>query len=128
MQLPKMVDMAMSKEEIATTQSPAVAAKASAPLYSYGLCLRLGSDELEKLGLSLDDVVPGDMIHLFAMAKATNISRNASEDHKSDSVELQITHLSVENEDEENDEMDAEEMLANKAKRQKRWYGGSEEA
>jgi len=74
--------------------------------YPYGLCISLTDQELSKLKLDVPDA--GDMIHLFAMAKVTSVSqRDEADGTKCSRVELQITHLGLENEDAE--EMDEEE-------------------
>ena len=93
----------------------------SAPTYPYGLCLALSEDELEKLGLDGDLPKVGMMIHLVAMAKVTSVSQNERETTDGGKknccrVELQITHLATENEDDEASEM-----------RQAKWYGGDKE-
>jgi hypothetical protein len=99
---------------------PAVAEKATKPIYPWGLCLRLTEKELQKLDLS-DDVDIGDMVHIFAMAKVTSVSMNASEGGENRCcVELQITHMSLEDEDHENEEEDDEEK---EMKRRTKWYG-----
>lgn len=121
-----MVDMAQSKEEIKDSYPAAVAESDKAgPIYPYGLCLRLTEKEIAKLNL---DEAPeiGDMIHIFAMAKVTSVSANATEGGENRSVELQITHMSVENEDEEDAESDAEERMENQKAKQGRWYGSKE--
>ena len=115
-----MVDMAREPEEIKEDMPKAIEAP-SAPTYPYGLCLALSEDELEKLGLDGELPKVGMMIHLSAMAKVTSVSQNEREDGEGGKknccrVELQITHLATENEDEED-----------KEERHKAWYGGEEE-
>jgi hypothetical protein len=73
--------------------------------YPYGLCLSLDEDQLDKLDMCKPDV--GDFIHLHAMARVTSVSEH--EKTNGDAccrVELQITHLGLENEDEEEGESD----------------------
>lgn len=97
-----MVDMARTPEEKEeAVESATLPAVDSVPDYPYGLCLRLSHEELEKLGLDADCEI-GDMIHLFAMAKVTSVSMSDSErgGHYCN-VELQITHLGLEDEDTE---------------------------
>lgn len=111
-----MVDMARTpvdvKKEIKAMSSPPISPDATAPVYPYGLCLTLTQDELDKLGLDGDCGV-GDMIHLAAMAKVTSCSESERETadgkkEKTCRIELQITHLATENEDEEGESMSAE--------------------
>lgn len=92
-----MADMRMDQEEMAEMMSP------SPPLYPYGLCISLCEDELEKLGISVDDVEPGQIIHLHAMAKVTSKSKTEDSNEAHSRVELQITNLAVESEDDENE-------------------------
>lgn len=87
------------KEERAEQSYPAPVGMASK--YPYGLCISLGEDELEKLGimtedgkLSLPDV--GDIVSLAAAAKVTSVTSREREDGECDCrVELQITHLGL---------------------------------
>lgn len=117
----KMIDMAKEPEDL-SDPIPETSATPSAPQYPYGLCIALTEEELAKLGL--DDGLPevGMMIHLSAMAKVTSVSQNERETSDGGKknccrVELQITHLAAENEDEE----DAAE------ERRERFYGGEKE-
>ena len=73
--------------------------------YPYGLCISLADEDVEKLGLEDETPEIGDMIHLFCMAKVTSISV----DGNGKRIELQITHMACEDEDEENEEEDSEE-------------------
>ena len=76
--------------------------------YPYGLCISLGNNELEKLGLDPEDCEVGDMLHIHALAKVTSVSCHDREgqDGECHRIELQITHFmdDVEDEDEENRE------------------------
>lgn len=106
--IPKMVDMARSpeekQEEIKSYTSP------QAPTYPYGLCISLCEDELDKLNLDDSDAEVGDMVHLHALAVVTSVSKNSSEfgDHRR--IELQLRYISVEGEDEENEDVEEEEV------------------
>lgn len=104
--IPAMVDMARSKAEKVEKAAEMMPGPVSAPDYPYGLCICLGEDELQKLGLDENPEI-GDMLHLHAMAKVTSVSQSESEGvGKNRRVELQITHMVGENEDEENEEAD----------------------
>ena len=100
-----MVDMAKDTEEVRDEVAPSVS------VYPYGLCLAFDDDIMEKLGITeMPDV--GDMIHIAAMAKVTSVSDRENEctdgtTKRCRRVELQITHLATENEDDENDEGEA---------------------
>jgi len=107
MKIGKMIDMANEPEK--KEAEPAVSVDYSPPKYPWGLCIRLDETQLKKLDLDLADVGVGDTIHLFALAKVTSLSSSEREDAKpSQSVELQITHLAVEDEDAENQMSDDE--------------------
>ncbi|MDE2233605.1 MAG: hypothetical protein KGJ90_05910 [Patescibacteria group bacterium] len=89
-------------------------------LYPYGLAICLEDVDLDKLDLD-DDVEVGDMIHFHAMAKVSSISTRDSTEGAKKRVELQITHLSAEDEDLENEEDEAKEDVMSRA--QKKMYG-----
>lgn len=92
----QMVDMARQPEK-EQQESPVMP---NAPIYPYGLCISLSQDELEKLNLEPECQV-GDMIHLLAMAKVTSISQYETTESANCRIELQITHLGLEDEDSE---------------------------
>lgn len=118
--IPAMVDMRRTPAEKADAASPLN----DVPDYPYGLSLSLCETELEKLGLDDDDVQVGDMLHLHAMAKVTSVSKNDSEaGGPCCRVELQITNMVGESEDDENEEADKAETTSASARRSK-LYGG----
>lgn len=105
----KMVSMARSPEEIKEQMDKMTSAPEmpDGPQYPYGLCITLCDDELEKLGIDKDDMPEiGDMIHLMAMAKVTSVSQSANSSGDQRRIELQITDLSCEDEDDEDDRAD----------------------
>jgi hypothetical protein len=125
-----MVDMAKTPDEVkkdmADMAVPATSAKPTTPVYPYGLCISLTEEEMAKLGLEGDLPQIGEMIHLAAMAKVTSVSQNEREDASGKKVaccrvELQITHLATENEDEEGDRV--EMAVKASAARRRRFYG-----
>lgn len=128
-----MVDMARSPVEVKkdagiSVESPT---KPSGPVYPYGLCIALGEDELKKLGIDGEMPAVGDMIHLCALAKVTSVSQNETEDTDGAKqthcrVELQITHLATEAEDQEDAAIEAAEQKVQA--RRGRFYGGGEAA
>lgn len=93
--LSSMVDMKKSEE----TVSPML----DQPVYPYGLCISLGQEELDKLGIGSGDLSVSDMLHLHALASVTSISQHDNiNSGPSCRVELQITHISaIESETEE---------------------------
>lgn len=108
--MPKFVDMAKDAKEMKEDMSPA---EMPQPVYPYGLCLCLSQDELDKLDLE-NDCEPGDMLHMHCLAKVTSVSKNDTTDGPKTRVELQITAIACESEDDENEE--AEAAMPRKAK------------
>lgn len=75
--------------------------------YPYGLCISLDTESLKKLNVDFDSIEVGGIYHLFVLGKVTAKSRNENEGGEANErVEIQITHLSAESEDAENQEMD----------------------
>lgn len=103
--IPTMVDMRRTpkeKAEVIGIMSPTV--QADVPDYPWGLSISLSEEELTKLGLEEKDLGVGDMLHMHALLKVTSVSSNESESNgKCCRVELQITHMSGESEDAENE-------------------------
>lgn len=111
------IDMAKSPEEISRDYPMGgAAAKIGQPMYPYGLCIRLGTDELAKLDLATKLAV-GDIIDMRCFAKVTGVSENSTTDGTNSNVELQITQMAVENEaDEDGDEEAGEPVNHNPLK------------
>ena len=89
-----LVDLRLTKkerqEEVAEVMSPAD----MEPEYPYGLCLRLDTDELDKLGVTtLPDA--GTEIHIVAIGKVVRVSESASEDNRECGLEIQITQMEL---------------------------------
>lgn len=103
--LPEFVSMAMEPKE------GDMLPENMQPMYPYGLCIRLTSEELQKLDLE-DNCNVGDMLHMHALCEVTSVSKNQTQDGTKCCVELQITHIACESEDEENEE--AEESMPHK--------------
>lgn len=106
--LPNMVDMKVEDKE------PEELIAEKEEVYPWGLRITLTHEELEKLNVDCDDWQVGDMFHLFAMAKITSISKDASEHGERSCVNLQIIALSGEDEDMENEEEDKKEPIYKK--------------
>lgn len=77
----------------------------STPTYPYGLCISLCQDQLDKLGME-EEVNRGDILHMHCLAEVTSVSTVDNSNGKETRVELQITHISAEDEDLENVEED----------------------
>lgn len=70
--------------------------EADEPRYPYGLCISLGKDELEKLGITvLPKVGTEMMVHAMAYVKSTSAYETQGEGEKM-SIELQITDMAIE--------------------------------
>jgi len=85
--------MKMDKEARQKMYEPSVLN--DAPMYPYGLQLRLDEEALDKLG---EDQLPdvGGTILVIAKARVTSVSSNESDSGKRRNVELQITDLCLE--------------------------------
>lgn len=65
------------------------------PRYPYGLCIRLGKDELEKLGITALPKVGGEMM-ISARAYVKGVSSYETQGAGAEtSVELQITDMEI---------------------------------
>ena len=79
--------------------------------YPWGLQVTLNTEQLKKLDLPNDCEV-GDMIHMFSMCKIiSKSSRTKLDGERDDCITLQITDISVEDEDEENEEEDQQDPI-----------------
>lgn len=97
-----MVDMEMSDDEKMDSVMPIKSDER--PEYPWGLRICLCGAELEKLNLDPSDAFIGGIIHGHFLAKITSLSASASENYDDCRIELQITHLAIESEDEENED------------------------
>lgn len=79
-------------------------------VYPYSLSITLEDDELEKLGLDCEDeeCQVGNYLHLHALAEVTGINKRDTGDGQKTCLNIQITHLQIEDEGSENDEADEE--------------------
>jgi hypothetical protein len=72
--------------------------------YPYGLQIRLGTDELEKLGIDVTDMKAGQMFEIKGMCCACEVRNNEVIDEKGkskkdQSLELQIQKLALASQD-----------------------------
>lgn len=95
----KLVSMELSDEDKLDFAAPAEGLP-EGPDFPWGLRLSLSHRELEKLGLEADCAI-GDTIDLRCFAKVTSVSRTDGPNGPEDRVELQITEMAAENEDDE---------------------------
>lgn len=89
----KIVSMERTAAEKKAAEDRCMAAPGDGPDYPWGLCLNLGKNELDKLGI--DDLPSvGDEFHIYAVCKVTRVSQSASEGGEdSKGVELQVTAM-----------------------------------
>lgn len=111
----KRTDMAYTDAEIRSkNKSYGVesADDATTPTYSWGLKIRLEQLELDKLGI---DELPrvGDRLYLDICAKVTSVQKMEDENDTRSSVELQITMIGIDSND---DEEELDEMPAKTAR------------
>ena len=76
------------------------------PMYSYGLCISLGDEELQKLGIEKLPEAGSEMM-LKAMAYVKNVSERKEQDGVSQNVELQITAMGIEPFDKSGDQAES---------------------
>lgn len=108
--MPNMVDMARSPvEKSAEAQEMLTSAVADIPTYPYGLNICFDNEVLEKLDMD-EDVQVGDYVHIHAFAKVTSVSERDINGQPDRRVELTMTHISAEDEDEENEDDEANEL------------------
>lgn len=105
--LPQMADMSRSIEEKEESVKPYDSVSCQ-PDYPSGLSICLTQDELDKLDLD-NDVEVGDYIHLFAFAKVTSVSKTEVNGESKCRIELCLTHIALESEDGENEEVEENE-------------------
>jgi hypothetical protein len=103
-----MVSMELDDED--QLDAPQPIAMADKPKYPYGLQICLCGPEMKALDLDPSDAFVGGIVHLHALARITSISisdrapNEWSTGGKDCRIELQIEDMSVESEDEENEE------------------------
>lgn len=104
----KMVHMAKTPHEM--EQNTAMPSVLQENIYPYNLSISLTNDELEKLGIDCDDpeCEVGNFVHIHALAEVTGKNKNDTGNGVSHTLNLQITHMEVEDEQSENDEADEE--------------------
>lgn len=95
----------MELDDEGKLDAPAPMPMSEKPDYPYGLRICLCSAELDKLDLDVSEAVIGGIVHLHALATVTSVSMDAGEYGSNCRVELQITAMAVESEDEENEEV-----------------------
>lgn len=120
MEIMPMVDMARTTEEKLKASFPTVLDQ---PNYPYGLSISLCDSELEKLEIDYDDVNVDDIIHMHCFAVVTSKSSNVVQGTEPTCrIELQITHISAEDEAEEDQEDEDKEVLPKSTKRMSKLY------
>tara|TARA_B100000378_G_scaffold149855_1_gene120966 strand:+ start:878 stop:1252 length:375 start_codon:yes stop_codon:yes gene_type:complete len=75
------------------------------PMYSYGLCISLGKEELEKLGIEKLPEAGSEMM-LMAKAYVKTVRESQEKDGVEQNVELQICAMAIEPIDKTGDQAD----------------------
>jgi len=73
------------------------------PMYSYGLCISLGREELEKLGIEKLPEAGSEMM-IKAMAYVKTVRESKEQDGVEQNVELQITAMGIDSVDKTKDQ------------------------
>lgn len=84
------------------------------PDYPYGLCVRLGKDELTKLGIKGLPAV-GDSFMIEAKSFVKTVSASAGEGGDYASVELQITDMGLDSDSEDKKAKTAKSLFGDMA-------------
>lgn len=90
-----MKDLKITKKEAKAKSESMVIGSPDQERYPYGLRLELNNDTLEKLGI---DKLPsvGTVLMFEAKAKVVGSRQSATEGSENRSIELQITHIDLE--------------------------------
>ncbi|MFM0151444.1 capsid staple protein [Paraburkholderia sediminicola] len=107
----KLVNMERTAAEKKAAEERWTVESETGPDYPYGLCISLGGDEMEKLGIKeLPDI--GTELNLTAVVKVTSISKSESEKGPGyKSVSLQIVEMAL---DDDNGPSAADKLYGNK--------------
>lgn len=97
----KLVSMKVSKAE--RKEKMKVSPLCDGDEYPYGTCISLNTAELEKLGLDVSGLSVGDTFEVEAQAVVKSISQNKRDGQSDNRLELQITKLGVEAEEDLDD-------------------------
>ncbi|MBX9959475.1 MAG: hypothetical protein K2Y15_05005 [Burkholderiaceae bacterium] len=108
-----MKDLKITKKEAKAKSESMVIGSPEQERYPYGLRLDLNNDTLEKLGMKSLPAV-GTVLMFEAKAKVVGSRQSATEGSENRSVELQITHLDLE-EGETDEEVNEGELTRGQA-------------
>lgn len=109
MAMAQYVSMMKTPEKVKTEKAdvPAMAADVAQPIYPWGLCISLTNDEIEKLDLDASSCEVGAIVKLDCLAKVTSCSRTATDQGECQRIELQITDICCDGEEDEGAETEA---------------------
>lgn len=102
--LPEFVNLAKTPEQIEESHSSPVSDYA-VPIYPYGTCICLETEQLDRLQLAEDPEV-GDLIHFQAIGRVTSAGSNETDKGVKRRVEIQVTDIALEDDMEDPDEDD----------------------
>jgi hypothetical protein len=98
-----MIDLKNTKEEIKKSSQPYIGS--SDDMYPYGTRITLSDKELKKLGIKNMPAV-GEKMMFEAKAKVISSHQSADRNSSTRRIELQITHMELEDEAAEKDDAD----------------------
>jgi hypothetical protein len=96
-----MADMRLSNEDKLKQSNWGTPSIKDIPDYPYGLSLCLGDEQLDKINLDPTKLSAGAFIDLRCMAMVSSVSESMVNGEPCYRVELQITHIAADNEDDE---------------------------
>jgi len=98
--MPKLVSLKMTRKEVQEKYASPPSMADDAPVYPYGLTLRLDNDTLDRLKVSkLPEV--GESMMVLAKVNVTSVSSSDSESGQNRTCELQITDLALDVDDQD---------------------------
>lgn len=100
-----MAMVSMKRDPKSVREEAAAPMETMAPDYPWGLCLNLQSEELDKLGMTKLPTV-GEEMELRVMVKVTRVEQSAASNmagktDESRRVGLQITHINMDNDEDD---------------------------
>ena len=87
--------MKMSKREAKKNSVDCVPSEDSGPEYPWGLSITLEGEQLDKLGMSIENLSVGDKVDINAVARINSLNMREDMDDDYESVGLQIIKMEV---------------------------------
>jgi len=90
----KLINLKRDKKK-ETKGAEAVVSTSSGEDYPYGLRIRLGGDDLAKLGIKLSGIAAGSKVNGAMIGKVVEINESLSERREERSLVIQITDIAL---------------------------------